>query len=790
MRNWTIFILVFIGSLFQETRACWFYPYGEELRVSFLNPALFNLQQWRTFHYSARSFEPDDPLSWDDPDANIGMWVTYCNNQVPVEAIREAVYGYSYETMQKDTANLMLRYLRNKRDQHAIEYLKFAKSCEIFNRFHSDPWERNEMADKKERSKLMMEAISGIHQKNLHPQIRKRYAFLAIRLAFYNNNPSAVMKLFDEHFRDAKQRDILYYWSLHFRNLHQNDSVRRSFEAAQIFMNAPDKRFAVLSSYGSKIGIAPILALATSNQERSNVHAIRAILRHDKALWDLREIYRLTPRHEAINILIIREINKLEDWIYTPYYTNWQPSVATNWSWLNGTEDDEQINTYALLQKRIRDDRVYAGEVLRFLNTIDPRVVNDRRLLEAARIQLLFMTAQYHKCIKTIEVMLKQLPSDDLLVIQLMKMNALCLTANQQKGKAIIPAAIEKTLLKFSNDNRFMFAIARELEYLGNHTLAAAIYANIKYQYLSPECDQLQTDSNQSLYWKDRKSHTIVYDDYFHEYFNYLNFNYTTDQLEDVVASINHPKTDTFDHWLTKGLTRDRSRLLDMLGTKYIRLDQLKDALRSFEKIPDDYWLAWYTPWERNDVFYLFDQDPFYELKYTPHFIDQPKQEVLNKRVITSRLIDFLERANNPKEKDRDYYYFLVANCYYNMSYYGNSWMMRRFFRSNEILNSGHVDEKEYYQCNLASLYYNKARQHAKQPPFEALCVAMMSKCERHRLGYIYNVEREDLTWQEREKILQKRNRYTTTLFNEYPEYADDLTSSCELFKTLFDLRR
>jgi len=188
------------GSLFNNANACWFYPYGEDIRFSFLNPDLFVREEWRIFHYSSNSFEPDEPAGWSGYDENIGLWEAYCKGKVPAATIHEAVYQMGYFKVSSDSANLMLRYLRRANDLEAIEYLRFAKMCESLNQFANDPWERNRQQDSASRSELIKKALEHAARLKENRQLSRRYAFLAIRLSYYNNDLKTVRTLYKKYF--------------------------------------------------------------------------------------------------------------------------------------------------------------------------------------------------------------------------------------------------------------------------------------------------------------------------------------------------------------------------------------------------------------------------------------------------------------------------------------------------------------------------------------------------------------------------------------------------------------
>lgn len=142
--------------------------------------------------------------------------------------------------------------------------------------------------------------------------------------------------------------------------------------------------------------------------------------------------------------------------------------------------------------------------------------------------------------------------------------------------------------------------------------------------------------------------------------------------------------------------------MTDLLGTKYIRENNLDKAFVTFKSLDNNYWEDNYNAWERGNYGddYTFDQNPFYDFKYTEGFIDHKEKFIVNKLSVTEHLIKYINLAYNPKTKRSGLLLFL-ANCYYNMSDYGNSWMMRRYSSSSSYYGQdyekeSYIDEIEY----------------------------------------------------------------------------------------------
>jgi len=747
MKPWRVFILILASSFPQIVLACGFYPYGESVRFCFFRPQNFDFRGYSEFVYSADSFyaNPQGIYKPNEITPNEKLWLHYCKGQVPIDAINRLVYDMPSEQMTPKSSNAMLQYLFKYNDQAAIQYLKFAKSCEGFNTKFEDPWERSEVLDSPKRRNLIRKAILFSGQTK-HPDLKMRYTFLAIRMAFYNQDPETIKKLYDSVFRMQANKDILNYWSLYFRTFAETDKPLANFFAAQIFANAPDKRFRIHWQYDTSVPIESVLKYAKNNDEIANVYLLAGIRKPDKGLFCLQQIQKYHPHFEGLDFLLLREVNKIEDWVFTTYYTLFNPSLDTDYY------QEEPISVRSIL-RRVESDREYAREVLQFINSVDVKKTHDPLLWQMAKAHLFFITRQYRSSLSTIDKIESKVIGNDSIQDQLQMMKALNLTANQPKGNAVILQQVKPAILKFSANKKFLFAIGRELEYNGNTTDAALLYSQL--------ADERDGDGYGSeVVWKTKRSKTASYRDYFYDYFGYADAYYSIGQMEMLIADIkNTAEKDDFSKWKYAVVKPETSRLYDLLGTKYIRHNDLKKALENFEKVEPGYWSDHYSLWDRQqNRGNYFDANPFFTIKHTRDFIPEKQNFIANKASVTQRLMQYLAKANNPREKNRDYYYFLVANCYYNMTRQGNCWMMRRFGYSDYDVEPFPEDEAEFRNGLLAKKYYRLACKHGKTAKFKALCLRLATDYQK--------------------------------LKAKYPDDYEGLTGSCDLFGDYFKSRR
>jgi hypothetical protein len=540
----------------------------------------------------------------------------------------------------------------------------------------------------------------------------------------------------------------------------------------------------VSQQYNNQVAIEEVLKYAKTNKEKANVYLLAAIKKHDKSLAYIKKVYEYQPNFDGLSFLILREVNKIEDWVFTPYYSLFDPSITTNNYW------ESEVDNASDIYKRIETDRAYASELLAFINNVNITTVENPIFWKSCKAYLLYITKDYEASLTLLEE-LKSSKNSELFSNQLEIIKALALTAKQEYGKAIIVNEIKPIILKNKGFRKFIFSLGKELEYKGNTSDAALLYSTLKNDTFNENHDFYNT-----IYWKSNNYFGDTYSDFYTDYFDYINAVYTPEQLDALIHNVfrNRDKEDDFSSFKYSILKTEIPRLYDLLGTKYIRLNKLTKALNSFKKVDSKLWNEKYSNWERDGSGWsygsnVFDKNPFYELKYTPDFIPIKDTIRLNKYTITKQLIKYINRAENPKEKNKDYYYFLVANCYYNMTQYGNSWMMRRYYWTSNGDSSNMVDEKEFNQCNSAKTYYLLALKNAKTDKFKALCLRMIGRCEKYRLDNL-NEDSYKGDYDFYLEFLFSKNKYYQDLKSSYSSYYNDLTSDCTFFEDYFKVRR
>lgn len=770
MKRLTVFILISVINCLQAVYACGpYYPFGEQVRFTLLKQGLFRTEGFEGFLYSANSFETNDEDIASGSRMNAILWRDQTGSKLDPEVIMDGIYN-SEAQFSSTFTNAFLLELQQKGQNAALEYLRFAHKCSKLNSRLQDPWERRPSVTLPVRNEMIREALEKAASAKDNT-LSRRYAFLAIRLAHYNNEIVTLNATWKKYF-SATPKDLLDYWALYFKAIHETNEVKRNVSLALVFLHAPDKRFAVYQQYNFDIDSEKVLGACNTDEQKSAEWLIRGITNPARALESIRNFYELNPSSPALNILLHRELSKLEDWIFTPYFSEFEPAM-TSFSEEEG-DAEESVNSV-----RIAADRSYARNFLEFIEIMKTEGTADPQVWKMASAYLSYMAGEYEQSLALIGQLQGEQPQETL-AAQLQIIKALNLVSRQTAGQAIVPDEIKQILLDEASlhNNRFMFAIARELEYKGNTTDAALILSHINEE----------TDDGsyaEGIYWRSKQGYRTLYTDVYYDYFFYLDAAYTVDQMNALIESIRRNQNTTdFDAWEYRTASYDISRLYDLLGTKYVRKNQLKEALTTFEKCDPEMW----TSPNYQYATYL-DANPFYTNMYNEHGTVEQDSVRYTKPELISTLISYLEKAENPKAKNRDYYYFLVANCYLNMSYYGNSWMMRRYFASSVENFTGLEDDEEYYKCLQAEHYYLKAREVSKSTQFQALCLRMAGRCEKYRI--LREFEYGETYYSEEEMAAEafSRNKYWEMIRTQYPNDYNELIYNCYSFETYFNSR-
>ncbi len=761
MRACIIVILLLAMSPSEGIACAPFYPRGEVLRFQLLEPDHLGYEGYAPFYYSARGVPRmyaghQEALTGMGRAKNVQLWQERTDGSLGRRAIRDAIYKEQEEVRADDP---FMEYLK-KKDPEAREYLAFAKKCSQYNRFNSyDPWEKDHSVQKQvKKEESIGEALERARSTD-DGRLTLRYRFLALRLAYYCKDLERVRRLHERFFEGREEQHIIDHWARYFKTKAMEDGPERNHHAAQVFDRAPDKRFKVHYCYERSIPVGKTLELADNDRERAAVWALHGIVHPGPALESIEKLHDLRPGSKVLSYLLLRELNKLEDWVLTPYYSQFQPALCVH-------NDRSEYETAAQIQKRVASDRAYASELLEFIDSVDIPETSDPLLWRTAQGYLRLMVREPEDALQDLNTVLEREDGERRLARRVERIKAVCSIARQPEGDAELPDEIAPVLMRDEEHSDLIFAIARELEYKGNHTAGTIMLSKLN------EVDQGWDGGH---HWRTKERHQTLRADFYKDYFYYLDATYSPDQLRALMVAVKKGKErdDAFSQWKFSVLEKDLSRLHELMGTKWIRRDELRKARTSFSRVDDSLWQSDAYPFQN-----YFDKDPFAWEWYNTDISIAP--DSLNKELMTEQLLEYRERAKDPDAADRDLAYFRLANGYNNMTYYGNAWMMRRYYWTGRRTRSGLLDDAEYARGKKAQHYYERAAELSDNQRFTALCLALAGICRDRGLSKELREEYDDLSYTELLEKQEARNPYYQRIKTDHPDGTyEDLMNKC-----------
>ncbi|NJO92847.1 MAG: hypothetical protein HC831_30670 [Chloroflexia bacterium] len=415
------------------------------------------------------------------------------------------------------------------------------------------------------------------------------------------NQNEKCIKIFDDYLKNSNNASVLKTWSL----LHKAEAlnalgkkVEANYLFSKIFNMGEEKRVRAYRLFQKDL-LNETLKLAKNKEEIATIWAIMAIKNPGPAFKELKLVVENAPHHSSVPLLIMREINKLEDWIFTPELTSHSPSLYSNddfneWndnyekikqrnrakdlnylkklnSWLqvNYTAFDSQISDYIKLARAhlhlIARENKSALSLFTSISENAPKAIHVQKNIELA----LFYA--YENTLTTNEVQTK-------IAKTLSELENLTKT-NYAYGKPLYSLAtiISKAFL---NQNNIPFA--------GLLKLKAEKYKDA-YEDAGNEYWSLEDWHDKNYYWK------IAYFDRYA----------TTEDINKLIELIEKKNKNAFEFYLCNQKLATKNALLDLKGTIALRSGNLKIAFEAFSALPLNYW-------EKNYEFSTYlNENPF-----------------------------------------------------------------------------------------------------------------------------------------------------------------------------------
>ena len=665
-----LFLFFIVLSYTQpQLKACGFGPLGEDYRIALFNPYLTG-REYEIFFFSADKFHSGTTArAGRDRQRNADDWARELGMSVTDQDVMDLLYGTSFEQWeaavdgQPDSlfsANPAWAALA--KNEKLLEYVLWAKEYETPDIDYS--WWYDEPASREGR-RSDAELHDAAHRGYAHAAegsfLQRRWAYQLLLQSYYADDSDEMERMFMAHFRD--EDDVLADWArFHFAG-QWNAEGRYVVEMANAFRRTPEKAKAAFQRTPKTINTSDYLGMELKDEERSNLYALAAAKQPGRAMKNIRWAYKFDPGNPVVALLLVREINKLEDWLLNYQLNNARPVSASFGTSYEDYWDLPDVYTdagQALLAENEAADRAYLTDLREFVDDLTGQDAEVVRLMQA---HLALLDEDYPAALSLVK---GQQYTDEMRRTQAGIIEYLATIQLPAGSRADVRAAITKHLpaletaikaqrigLDYSArqpyDNR-RHALARlaaqRMEVLGDTVSAFFLYNRSLSSYGGD--DELLTD------W----AHYSGID--------YLDRNHSDKVFAEIIDRLeNEPSTD-YNKLLKKGARTQVQNVRDVAGTVALRRNNLSRALAYFEPISEQ----WY------DTTYFFSE----YLKRSPFVepIRNTTEPFPGKAAVVRQMLDLQQRA---KTGDAQACYDLAV-AWYQLSDMGNNWMMLNYGHS------------------------------------------------------------------------------------------------------------
>ena len=671
------FLLLFFLNP-QSTNSCGYYsPDGG--RVWFFLPNIANVPGLRPFTYSYKkyfSIDRDWDFSRNKPSLlytyNLKEWQEVVGSNVPLQDIDTIQYHTNpkaYFNGNYDENNAFIKALRQEGNEELLAYFDFAKSCESI--FNEEEWTRDDIPDLAALERAGYQLLN----RATNSFVRLRTAYQLLKVHHYQENPEAVEDVFNAHFKDAPSDSWIQKDSYFYLALAQKDEIEYNYWLTRAFLAFDGRRPYLKRLMNLSTNKGAVIQRCEEREEKAAVELINQLDNPGRSLQALKYIYRIAPNYKDFPILLAREVNKLEDWIYSSQLLL-EPSYK--YTVLENAYDASEKKKLELRKAAFISDLKYLKELRQFVG----RVITDKKQPDMAfwklsGAYLAFMDEDYTKARLLLDGIQSEVEESHLrFQIQYATTQALVSIVERSPVSEQSEQYIYE-LIHLLEKHKDSFAAAREFQsqivlLISTYLIQQGEKAKgaLLLGWTTKEWDNFTFGASKNLY---HKLLDISEPKVFEESIRILTAPQTS--LEKWIASNPIP----YEAWWSwyyyedneeekKNSRWDIDKILDYQATHYIRNDQLDSAAIVLAKISESYWKS------QPQLTYYADNPlsigiPLQSLGGT----DSP-QDTLTKLEFLQKMAAL--KASQPStDSARQAKYLLLANGYYNLSYHGSWWL-------------------------------------------------------------------------------------------------------------------
>ncbi len=668
---------------------------------TFINPKIVNTEATYAPYFLRFNdlYNSYDSLQAVQTDDNLKEWNERFCDAYTIPELRAIIYKATVQDMKllRNAANdkktkLPAKFNNNDFAYHlteekcieVIEYLIYAKQCEPHVTTSGDVW----AAPKRDAVEIqkMMERGRRAFMKTKSHYVRLRYTYQIIRLAHYGKRYEELLKLYDKLMPKVHANpSLIDYWIMGHKAgalLKLGRRVEASYLYSLIFANCPSKRQTAFQSFSIKNNQEwkDLMLMCKSDDERAMIYTIRANDDTSRAVEEMSHIYNLDPLNENLELLMVKEIFKLEKDLLGIDFNDKKRRNKTYFK-----TPRKEVGKY---HERLRD---FAKKCIK------ERQVDNRDFWRVAEGYLTFLGGDYYESEKTFRHVKETLERPNKELTEQLEVAELALKIAQMDSN--LDSEDENEIGNIIRDNPHYWKYKDFPDYM-----------NDKLYHVFEKSGEKG------------KSFRIRYP------FRALQMNPDLEIIEDLLEICRKENKSNLEAALVKkdNLITIENDLIKLKGITFFNNGKIEAAAEIFGKLPRNEYDEKFNPFHENII-----DDPNEIILDT----------TLYDRVgVIGELLDLEYKGRAHLLTDGAVSFYQLGNAYYNMSYFGNSWQVLDLYRSganwrysskgnNYYTSESDLGNLENMNLDKAKLYYETALEIAKDDELKAKVCFMLAKC-------------------------------------------------------------
>ena len=743
--NWKQFIVSFISSSLlcfpQNSIGCGPDADPYDYYTSFFSQHLQDDNSYRPFYYTGYRFLFDEEEPVSTKESTSTEWINYASNKATKKDVQEFVLKYNYKQLSNlyyhiekkqplqlpDSVkqNSFTKWFLQSKDLEALGYLMFAKQAEPFVIGDEDFWEERNRDDAKMKRLIKNGIQLCTVAKNEF--IKLRYGYQVTRLAHYSEQYKECISYYDTYIKPNQTNSVLQELSLalkagamyklgsneeaayHFSQLCATNAVKRKSNYLSFTFSTRDEEGT------KKVTKEAVLKFCKTDREKANVTAVYAFNSLVNNLPELKEIYQLDPTSPLLELLSIREINKLEEKYLHPSIEQ-QKGKKLIYSWSLFSWDYDNANYDSLYN----ESKQQTKEMINFCHQVaqDKRIAN-RGLFEVAAAYAAYMSKDLKKAREYLRIA-KDMPLSAAVKDQWM-LTSLLVSINE-KGKLdpsfeeeILPAVqwLESKAKKDEEWRKF--------------------YRNLFTEILAVQYSK-QKDASKTALVLGCADRIMIMPNEGEDMYSYWSGNaiaflrtqMNSNEVEALHTLMQANTKSKWEQYLVNHNQFSKDDVCDIAGTTYLREQDWDNAERWFKQVPAAYY-------KKEPYSTYLAANPFADLLYDTHAPTNQDNVQYTKLQYVQKMKQLAQQTATGTNEEKATAYFQMANGIYQSSYWGNSWMLQEYgWSSGDGLKSNTTNEDwqwEYYGVYAAEQLYLKARELTANQNLKAHYTFMAAKC-------------------------------------------------------------